>query len=256
MLSYKQRAGLAIHPLAKRILLLMEAKQSNLAVSADLSDPQAILALAEQVGPYICLLKTHIDIVADFNQKFIDDLTTLAEKYNFLIFEDRKFADIGAIVQQQFGGGIYHINRWAHFINAHALPGPGVITGLKSAKYFIEQGLLLIAEMSSQGHLMTKDYQQAVLAMAGQYLDFVVGFIAQHRLSETPGFLTMTPGIHSETLGDALGQLYITPQAAIIENGSDVIIVGRGIYRADVPQQAASQYRELGWQAYQARLGC
>ena len=41
----------------------------------------------------------------------------------------RKFADIGHTVIEQYGGGMYKIASWAHLINAHALPGPGVLTG-------------------------------------------------------------------------------------------------------------------------------
>lgn len=251
--SYKQRAALATHPLAKRLLQLMEDKQSNLAVSADLTDKKALLALAEQVGPAICIFKTHIDIVQDFDAQFISDLTQLAKQYNFLLFEDRKFADIGQTVQQQFGGGIYQINRWADLINAHALPGTGVIAGLKSARHSEEQGLLLIAEMSSKGHLLDEAYQQATLTMAEQHADFVMGFIAQHRLSNNPGFLTLTPGVQINSSGDALGQQYISPQQAIKQQGSDVIIVGRGIYQAEDVALAAENYRKLGWQSYQER---
>lgn len=41
-------------------------------------------------------MQTHIDIVEDFDLDLADKLVALSEKYDFLIFEDRKFADIGA----------------------------------------------------------------------------------------------------------------------------------------------------------------
>jgi len=55
---------------------------------------------------------------------------------------------------------------------------------------------------------------------------------------------------------DERGQNYNTPAHAIIEKGSDVIIVGRGIISAVDPRAAARQYRELAWHAYQQRIGC
>ena len=52
------------------------------------------------LGPYIAVFKTHINLVYDFNEDTVKSLNELAKKHDFLIFEDRKFVDIGSTVQQ------------------------------------------------------------------------------------------------------------------------------------------------------------
>lgn len=52
-----------VHPLASKLLTIMQEKQSNLCVSADVTSSEELLQLADSLGPSICLLKTHIDIL-------------------------------------------------------------------------------------------------------------------------------------------------------------------------------------------------
>lgn len=52
-----------VHPLASKLLTIMQEKQSNLCVSADVTSSEELLQLADSLGPSICLLKTHMDIL-------------------------------------------------------------------------------------------------------------------------------------------------------------------------------------------------
>ncbi len=238
------------HPVLKKLYQIMLDKKSNLSVSADLVKAVDLIKLVEQVAPHICVLKTHIDIVEDFTPELTYKLRQLADKHNFLIFEDRKFADIGNTVLRQVKNGVYKISEWADIINAHVLPGEGIISGLREGcKGRRDVGLLLLAQMSSKGNLFSESYIQETVKMAQNNTDFVMGFIAQEELIQGAGFITMTPGVQVQTSGDNLGQSYNTPKNIICDKGSDIIIVGRGIYGADNPEQAAKQYQKLGWDA-------
>lgn len=252
-LLYKERAALTPSPLGARLFKLLDDKRTNLAFSADVTRASDLLMLAELLGPAICVLKTHIDIIEDFTPALTEELKRLARQYDFLLFEDRKFADIGNTVKHQYQGGCYHIADWADIVNAHSLPGPGIIKALSEVGQKQQRGLLMLAEMSSAGHLMGPDYIKQTLHMAEQYPEFVIGFITQHAVSPHPQWINMTPGIKLQTEGDPLGQQYITPEKAVLENGTDIIIVGRGILSAADPLAEAAIYREHGWNAYKKR---
>ena len=252
-LTFLQRSELCTNPTAKKLFALMENKQTNLAVAADLTSSQALLELADKIGPEICVLKTHIDILEDFTCEITKELRLLADKHQFLIFEDRKFADIGNTVSHQYRGGIYHIADWADIINAHVVPGPGIIDGLKEVGSPLGRGLLLLAEMSSIGTLAHGPYTNEAVKMANNHPDFVIGFIALKKLADDPHWIYMTPGVQLSQGKDSLGQQYQTPES-VIQSGSDVIIVGRGIYGSKDPQSQAQVYRNIGWQAYQNSL--
>lgn len=90
-------------------------------------------------------------------------------------------------------------------------------------------------------------------SMAKANKDFVIGFITRQKLLDDPVFLNLTPGVKMAAGDDNLGQQYITPHDTIVNRGSDIIIVGRGIYAETDPQQAAAKYRKAGWDAYEER---
>jgi len=257
--SYGARAAVATNPAGKALLTLIEEKKCNLCLAADVTTTAELLALAKAVGPNICCLKTHCDVVTDWTADTAAQLKALAAEHKFMIFEDRKFADIGNTVVHQCRDGYHQIASWADFVNAHPLPGPGIVDGLKEAlKDAPEAGLLLLAEMSSAGNLISADYTKATVAMAEANPDFVFGFISQNKLRESVGpdpFVYMTPGVKMQKEGDGLGQQYNTPSVIIGEKGSDVAIVGRGIYKAEDPAKAAADYAAACWDAYTKRLG-
>ena len=255
MLTYAERVKYTTNVTAMRLLRLMDEKKSNLSVAADVITKSELLLIADLIGPEICVLKTHIDIVADYDDDLVIQLQRLSEKHEFLLFEDRKFADIGNTAQHQYQDGIYHIADWADITNAHTVPGPGVIEGLKEIGLRKGRGLLLLSEMSPEGNLATGDYTKASIEMAKAHEDFVIGFIGTKKIEGHPGFINMMPGVKLQSGGDRLKQTYNTPESMIVDKSVDIIIVGRGIIEAEDMVAAAKTYREAGWQAYEKRIG-
>ncbi|RDA93853.1 hypothetical protein CP533_6353 [Ophiocordyceps camponoti-saundersi (nom. inval.)] len=344
--TYDARADAASHPLTRYLLRLMGLKASNLCLSADVSTARELLYIADKVGPSIVVLKTHHDMVSgwDFHPQTGTGakLASLARKHGFLIFEDRKFGDIGNTVEMQYTAGSARIIEWAHMTNVNMVPGKASVTSLaKAAERWLERyhyevrtsvtvgtptaddaedntgeeeepvrrkgsivsvttvtqqyepansprlaknmaagdeivfpgideapinrGLLILAQMSSEGNFMNADYTRACVEAAREHRDFVMGFVSQESLNSEPDddFIHMTPGCqlppHDEDPngaleGDGKGQQYKTPQNIIGICGADVIIVGRGILKAGDPQDEAERYRSAAWKAYLERV--
>ncbi|WP_313267019.1 orotidine-5'-phosphate decarboxylase [Epilithonimonas vandammei] len=245
-LSYEQKLEVAEHSFAKKILEIAIAKKSNLIASADFITTKELLDFADFVGPHIVALKTHIDILNDFDaDETILPLKDLATKHNFLLMEDRKFADIGNTQELQFSYGTYKISNWADLVTSH------VIGGSKSLDCFMNVGVVAILGMSSQGTLTDSHYREEALKVIENHPS-IMGCVAQNEVSDQ--LLLFTPGVNLGTSGDDKGQQYNSPEHVIRNYGTDFIIVGRGIYKADEPEQEALRYKNEGWKAYQDSL--
>ena len=94
------------NPLAHRIMEVATKKKSLVCLAADMESISDLIELITEVGPYIAALKTHVDMVKDFNRDDWKKLTELAASLDLLLFEDRKFADIGK----------YHKIKWPEFM--------------------------------------------------------------------------------------------------------------------------------------------
>lgn len=355
--TFASRGDASTHPLNAYLFKLMDLKASNLCLSADVNTARELLSFADKIGPYIVVLKTHYDSVTgwDFHPQTGTGakLAALARKHGFLIFEDRKFGDIGNTVEMQYTSGAARVIEWAHITNVNMVPGKASVTSLANAarrwlqRYHyevktsitigtpvasnldddsersdnertddgedvpiepgrkgsivstttvtqqyepadsprlvktivegdepvfpgigeapIERGLLILAQMSSQGNFMNKEYTQACVEAAREHKDFVIGFVSQESLNSQPDddFIHMTPGCqlppegedeNAAVEGDGKGQQYNSPQKIVGIAGADIIIVGRGIIKAADPKEEAERYRAAAWKAYIERI--
>ena len=246
----------AILPMARKYMEVATEKRSLVCLAADRKTMSGLFELVKEVGPYIAALKTHVDLIDDWSPNAWSDFCELAKQHNLLIFEDRKFADIGKISQSQMGG-IYDIRSWSDIVTAHLISGPDIVDGLQAAWGNVgrQGGVLLLAQMSSRGNLLTEGYSQSVVTK-GVQSEGVLGFIGngsrpkelsvlRQRVGEEK--MIWTPGVNIAVGDGEMGQRYGDPYDAIIA-GSDCIIVGSGIHRADNPGEVAKQYAKLSWQ--------
>ncbi len=251
------------NPLARRYMETASRKGTLVCLAADMRSVAELVDLVEEVGPYIAALKTHVDMVDDFSAGSWKNLVEVAKKHDLLLFEDRKFADIGKVSQNQMAG-IHDIRSWADIVTAHRVSGPDVVEGLAAGWADVERegGVLLLAQMSSSGNLLDSNYTDEVIS-TGSASSRVIGYIGNGSSSDEVAALRTkvgdaqmiwTPGVNLAVGGGVMGQRYGHPRAAIIA-GSDAIIVGSGIHGAEDRAAAAAEYARVSFKALCEREG-
>lgn len=232
-------------------------KQSLVCLAADRSTMAELNQLIDEVGPFLAALKTHVDLVDDWTPEAWSAFCSKASAADLLIFEDRKFADIGSISRKQMSG-VYDIRSWADLVTAHLISGPDVVDGLQAGWGDVgrQGGVLLLAQMSSRGNLLDPTYTEKVVSL-GKTHSGVFGFIGNGsradelellRQAVGAGKLIWTPGVNLAVGDGEMGQRYGDPREAVLA-GSDCIIVGSGIHKAANPAQQAKAYAEASWNA-------
>lgn len=216
---------------------LMLMKQTNLCFSMDVFD----MSLLEDIGDHICLLKLHLDINDTVNYQ---PLFELAERKRFCILDDRKYADIGHIVNLQYA------KKWLYCIRsctAHSIFGQSTLDGLRTHLDSKLESCFLIAQSSSTNNLITPEYTSQTYQLGKKNGDLVGGFITQKRIGDD-SFLYLTPGVQNGgNNSDQMGQGYRSVEDAIVRDECDIIIVGRGIYNSEDKAAAAKEYCNIGW---------
>ena len=118
-------------PMARNYMEVACRKKSLVCLAADRSTMAELNLLIDEVGPYLAALKTHVDLVDDWTPEAWSAFCSKASAADLLIFEDRKFADIGKISRNQMAG-VYDIRSWSDLVTAHLISGPDIVDGLQA----------------------------------------------------------------------------------------------------------------------------
>ena len=228
--------------LADRLYRISLDKKSNLVVACDLDTCDEIIALVEKIHPYIVGVKLHVDTLQDFSHSFVDKLTQYASQYNFIVIEDRKFADIGAIAIKQLGG-LYQIGKWADAVTVHTITGKDQMKAIQDAYPALH--LIPVVELSCRDNLISNSYVNHSVDIAFE-VENVVGIVCQERAFRACRpceILTFSPGINLTEKGDDKGQQYRNSGLM-----GHYWIVGRGVYKNKGDEESSAKtYRDAGW---------
>jgi uridine monophosphate synthetase len=249
-ITYGERKHLSNNKLFQNILTTMEWKKTNLAISLDYDCLEKIIDTLKLIGEHIIIAKLHVDIIKNFRLEYMTEIVKLSQEMKFFIFEDRKYSEIGAIFKNQYEGGIYQVESWSHLINFHLISGDSNIKVYQNLERKENQGGLLVAQMSNHNNFITPEYTQKVVEVA-QDNDSICGFISQEKIAGD-NFLYLTPGIKLDVNKnkDHLDQRYKSISEVIINGGTDIIIVGRGITESSNILLETLKYKDLGWSCY------
>ena len=235
-----------LYPNVKKARDIINTK-GRICFAADIPNWKQLFNILELIHPYISMVKMHIDIMENFEQSNLNRLKEMSLVHNFLIWEDRKFNDIGNTFKNQLYGGIYRINTWADFISVNPVAGYKTLDIIREEKQkgFITPGIFLLAEMSSYKNLMNPIYTEQVIEIARKNQDLVSGIINQNiEKSRISPFLSITPGINMKIKNDSNDQVYRNINDSNIVN-NDIFVIGRAIYNADEPLKEIIEYNEI-----------
>lgn len=217
----------------------------RLIVALDVPNAVAGLDLANRIGDAVSFYKIGLGMLTGGGLALANELK---QEHGKRIFLDMKLFDIGATVESAVRGlAQFDLD----FLTVHG--DPHVIRAAKEGAAGTSLKILGVTILTS----LDRADLDASLIRAGDLPELVVaralnafeagadGIIASPQeaaliraLPEASGRLIVTPGVRPE--GTALGdQKRVTTPAQAIANGADHIVVGRPIWHASDPAQAA-----------------
>lgn len=225
-----------------RLMQCMLSKKSGLCVALDIADATRCLEVADIVGPYVCMIKTHIDMW-NLNEVYasLRHLRELSRKHGFLIMEDRKFADIGKTTVAQ-------VNRIKEYVDMVTIHGFSLTDDLPK-----DIGYVVINDMSHDLNPFGDNYGDKLHERINNssMKNSVVGFVTQNAIPNNLNHtseLYMTPGVNLNA-GKNADQNYMSLEEAqsrltdIIIVGSDIVIGDNEIIKAKVKEYNEKWYK-------------
>ncbi|MCJ7871268.1 orotidine-5'-phosphate decarboxylase [Phaeobacter sp. J2-8] len=217
----------------------------RLIVALDVPNAVAGLALTEQLGDAVSFYKIGLGMLTGGGLALANELKSEQGKRIFL---DMKLFDIGATVEAAVRGlAQFDLD----FLTVHG--DPQVVRAAKEGAAGKDMKILAVTVLTS---LDRADLDAALIA-PGDIAEIVTtraarafeagadGVIASAReaamiraLPEAAGRLIVTPGIRPTGAADDDQKRIVTPRNAIT-NGADHIVVGRPVWQASAPREAA-----------------
>lgn len=221
---------------------MADMHKSRVIVALDYPDAASAMQLVARLTPDLCRLKVGKELFTRTGPRLVEDLAA----HGFDVFLDLKFHDIPNTVASACQAAA-DLGVW--MVNVHALGGERMLQAAKEGVTRATHTPLLIAVTI----LTSMDESDlAAVGLAGSPLDNVLrlaqlaqqsgmdGVVCSSRETPVlraqldPGFRLITPGIRPAGSQADDQRRVMTPVDAI-NSGSDYLVIGRPVTRADDP---------------------
>lgn len=231
---------------------MKQATTSKVVVALDYENRRDALSFVEKVTPEVCRLKVGKEMFTRFGPEFVSYLT----HKGFDVFLDLKFHDIPNTVAKAVKAAA-DLGVW--MVNVHASGGLKMMTTTKEIlEPFGDDAPLLIAvtvltsmdETDLRGININTSAHEQVMSLARLTkeagLDGVVCSAQEAKVLKAElgqEFKLVTPGIRPAGFDANDQKRVVTPRQAVLD-GSDYLVIGRPITRAEDPIAVLNQINE------------
>ena len=215
--------------------------RARLAVALDVDDLVVALRLARQVGPWFGVAKVGLEL---FTAAGPDAVTSLIES-GFEVFVDLKLHDIPTTVEKSarvLGAlGVTYVTLHAHGGPVMLRAGvDGLAHGAEAAGVPTPTALavtILTSDPDAPPHILGKRVKAALEGGCGGIVCAAADVKEARQLA--PRLRIVVPGIRPEGASGDDQARRATPAEAV-QNGADVLVIGRPVTHADDPAKAAA----------------
>lgn len=245
------------NPLEKLLMNLVIKKQSALCLSLDVSSWEDGKNILELCGPYIVMVKLHVDLFTDIIDIdiFIREIMQLARKYQFLIMEDVKLADVDKITYEKINKSCFKYYAWANYLTIHGLTSKSLSNYIDNICEFNKDvcickdyehddnyncrvnhsmddnlfygKLSLVTDMNQKDSFINNDYRKQCQKFI-KYNNNINCVISQDG-NKILNKVKLTPGVSIDNVNSSRN--YRSIKTAIEDDGNHIIIVGSGLLK-------------------------
>lgn len=244
---------LVSNKLNRKLLKSIQNNKSSLCLSLDVPLWSKAKELLNELSPYICSVKLHIDLYTDWNSNCIQELKELKEKYNLVIIEDSKLIDVPSINQQKLNLSKYKFNEWCDAMTLYWS------NYLANEKILNNNGIhpICVMDMNVKNDLINvnldsiKEFSKSKESSSSKnnFMNNINTIVQQKEFKKYNNLLKLSPGVVCEEndLNYVEKERYRTIENAIIRDKNHIVIIGSNILMADNIVEKCKESAKLSW---------